>query len=554
MKNRLRVLKLPTYLVTLLLLLSAGLVSPENSMAASLSTTRLGGADRVNTAVQISKYGWPNNDSGVAIIVRDDSFPDALAGTPLAYMFNAPILLTNKDTLSPDTESELDRLNPKTILILGSYGAVSQNIENHLKSKYTQDVRRLGGVDRYDTAAKIAEYMKQETGGSTEAVVAYGENFPDALAVSSLAGHNQIPILLTQTNSLPNSTQHALNDLGVTQTLVVGGTGVISDKVLQQLPGSTRVAGSNRYETAGIIASMTELSLPKISKTLYIATGESFPDALAGAALACQNGDPILLVDPNMSNPTVINFLQEYRNSIQQVVVLGGPGAVPPSSVDKINGYVQNGCSYAPTLTSPGGQYIVAANSFSLAWKSIPGATMYSYLVMDMTNQTIVTTRNLDSCNDQIAIPIETAHKYKIKVAAQVNGNLYWGTSVDVQAINLYSKTPTLTSPTPRSLNTVNAGNDVILQWTAADPVFTTYKVVVKDNTSGTVVFSQYVTGSSATIPGSVLKSNADSGRDYGVAVCVTTGSDRSDPNYRETEPEWGNYDSGMTTLHVITP
>jgi putative cell wall-binding protein len=537
-----------------LILTSMLYFNPLNALASTLSTIRLGGMDRIKTAVQIAENGWPTG-SNVVVLVRDDDFPDALAGTPLAQMFNAPILLTNKGTLSPDTETELNRIQPETIFILGSYGAVSQEIEKKLKFNYTQDVRRLGGVDRYDTAAKIAQYMHQKNGsGYTEAVIAFGENFPDALAISSFAGHDQVPILLTQTHSIPEVTKNTLTDLGVTNTVIVGGPGVIDDIVLSQLPNGVRIAGNNRYETGSVIASIFN----QTPENLYIATGEAFPDALAGAALAAQNGDPILLVDQQLSNNIVINYLQEYRNSIQKVIVLGGIGVIPQSIVDKINGIIQNGFAYAPTITSPS---IQAINHFvsgiphaplTIKWTSIPGASSYSYMIIDMNTGQIVALRNLNDTSTSLSPEIAgtEGHSYKIKAAANINGNPYWGTSYLLNVFDMSKKLPTLVSPKADEIVYTRQGNDVTVTWNPADPNFTTpYKIVLQDKLSEQVLYTQYVEGTMATIPGNLLKSDTTSAHDYVVTICITNGSNKSDPNYFETDTTWS--DKNKTILHV---
>ncbi|WP_425803029.1 cell wall-binding repeat-containing protein [Desulfitobacterium sp. Sab5] len=530
-------------------------LNPLGASASTLSTSRIGGTDRIKTAIQIADNGWSSNSNAV-VLVRDDDFPDALAGTPLAHIFNAPILLTNKNILSPDTETELTKLHPKIIFILGSYGAVSEQIETTLKSNYTQDVRRIGGSDRYDTAAKIAEYMHQQSGSSyTDAVIAYGENFPDALAISSFAGHDQVPILLTQTHSIPEVTKSTLNDLGVTNTVIVGGSGVIDDNVLSQLPHGVRIAGNSRYETASAIASVFQPT----PKNLYIATGEAFPDALAGAALAAKNGDPILLVDPQFSSSVVINYLQEYRNSIQNVIVLGGTGVISQSIADKISGIIQNGFVYAPTITTPTVQainpYVGGAphSPLTIKWTSVPGASLYSLMIIDMNTGSIVAfvnrIENWGAFSPEVAGT--EGHRYKIKVGANVNGNLYWGTSYNLNVIDMSKKLPTLVSPAAGDITNITQGNDVTVTWDPADPNFTTpYKVILQDQLSGQILYSQYVDGTATTIPGSLLKANETSSHDYVITVCITNGSDKSDPNYFETDATWVN--KNRTFLHVM--
>jgi uncharacterized protein YjdB/putative cell wall-binding protein len=297
----------------------------DNTQTLVTTVNRLAGSNRLQTAVQISKQGWPNG-SNVVILSRDDNFPDALAGAPLAHKYDAPILLTNSVSLSTETAQEIDRLKPTKVIILGFTGAVSSGIELQLQAKYT--VERLGGSDRFATAVKIAEAL----GSKGKAVIAYGFNFPDALAISPWAANNNIPILLTDTDTLPSATVSAIQELGVTQTIVVGGTGVISDSVAQKLPSPTRYFGSNRYQTAIAIAK----SLGSDTSTLFVATGDNFPDALTGSALAGRTGSAMVLVDATLSEPKVIDFLTSIKGRVLNIDVLGSTGVVPTSVVDKI--------------------------------------------------------------------------------------------------------------------------------------------------------------------------------------------------------------------------
>lgn len=287
---------------------------------------RIDGDDRTETAVEVSKEGWPNG-AEAAILARDDDFPDALAGVPLSKKIDAPILLTNKEILSPATETELERLKAKTVYILGGPGAVSQGIESYLRNKGLE-VIRIGGIDRFETAALIA----QKLGYRGRAVVTYGYDFPDTLAISPWAASNSIPILLTQKDQLPAVTQEALSSLLVTETFVIGGSGVVSDQVANMLPVATRYAGANRYLTN---LSILE-NLSGGSFTLCLATGTDFPDALVGSALAAKTNSSIILVDETLSEPQVREFLSKHKQEIKIRYVFGGSGAVSDQVLDII--------------------------------------------------------------------------------------------------------------------------------------------------------------------------------------------------------------------------
>ncbi|SHI29589.1 cell wall-binding repeat-containing protein [Desulfosporosinus lacus] len=286
---------------------------------------RLAGQTKLDTAVAISEEGW-NFGALSAVIVNENAYADALPGSVLAAAFNAPILLTEVNTLPSSTNNELKRLNPKTIYILGGTGVVSSKVEQQLRDKY-ENVIRIGGYDQYETAAEIAGYLSENNLVSPgKAVIAYGENFPDALSVSPLAANQHIPILLTRTHNLPIYTQNALNDLQVKETTIVGGSAVIGPEVEEQLPGVRRFYGDTKYDTAIEVARGMNANIA----TVFVATGENFSDALAGSVLAARTNSPILLVNQDLSFSTNDLLLTNQRK-IGGVMALGGQAVVSDS-------------------------------------------------------------------------------------------------------------------------------------------------------------------------------------------------------------------------------
>jgi len=159
-------------------------------------------------------------------------------------------------------------------------------------------VDRVAGATRYGTAAAVATEAYED--GADCVLIATGEGFADALAASGLAGSEGCPILLVQQNSIPEETSAAIDDLGASSATIVGGTAAVSQEVEDSLSddlGLTvdRVAGTNRYETAGEVAD----AIGSTSGTVIIASGEVAADALAAGPIAANLGAPILLVTTN---------------------------------------------------------------------------------------------------------------------------------------------------------------------------------------------------------------------------------------------------------------
>lgn len=291
---------------------------------------RLSGIDRYNTAAAISRRGWPVG-ADAAVLVNGTSFADALAGTPLAYAQDAPVLLTDPYELSDAAADELYRLGVKKVYILGGTGAVSKNVEDAVRSMGIS-VSRIWGSDRYKTAVEIGQYIQRK---SSTALIATGYNFADALAAAPFCAAEGIPILFTDKDDLNADTRAALKAWGITDVLITGGAGAVPLAAEYEINAmgiqTKRLAGPDRYATAIEIANY-------FGKTgfseIMLATGGNFPDALSGAAFAAQRGMPVILVPPGGIKDEVVDYAAQSR--LARVYVAGGTGAVSNASLKAV--------------------------------------------------------------------------------------------------------------------------------------------------------------------------------------------------------------------------
>lgn len=284
---------------------------------------RISGSDRFRTAIAISKEGWRRADT--VLVARSDTFPDALAGVPLAIQENAPILLTKPNELNDATLQEIKRLGAKKVIVLGGPEAISDKVLKEIVRNVKAIVTRIDGNDRFETAAKIAGNLEDTT---NTAFIAYGYNFPDALAASYYAAKNGFPILLTASDKLPYQTQKALNQ--IENTIVVGGEKVINNEVVKQLPNPKRIDGMHRYDTAYQLFSEFNGNPKKV----MLANGESFSDALTGAVLAVKKDAPLLLTESNRVPYAVKSVFN--NNDIRQFTVLGGEQVISKKIINEL--------------------------------------------------------------------------------------------------------------------------------------------------------------------------------------------------------------------------
>ena len=222
---------------------------------------------------------------------------------------------------------------------------------------------RLAGATRYGTAAAIAGDEAFAT--PSHVIIATGENFPDALAASTLSGaRGEAPILLTETARLTQETSAGLDSLrakGVNSATIVGGTQAVSQATQTAIAAKgftvTRVAGTDRYETASAIATAADAIQDSGSvggqKTALVATGLNFPDALAGGPAAVANDLPLLLVNQGVPASTRAT-LQSL--GITRVIILGGTAAVSEAVATELGTIVGT----APTRLAGTDRYLTA--------------------------------------------------------------------------------------------------------------------------------------------------------------------------------------------------
>jgi putative cell wall-binding protein len=195
------------------------------------ATYRLAGADRFATAAAISRAAFaPGVDT--AFIATGANFPDALAGAPASAALGGPLLLVSATSTPAATRTELGRLKPKRIVILGGPAVVSATVAGQLDAYTTGPVSRWSGANRYATAATIAVQAFPSAG---TAFIASGLGFPDALAGGPSAGAFLGPLVLTAPTTLPDPSRQQLLRLKPVRIFVLGGRSVVSDTVLNQV-------------------------------------------------------------------------------------------------------------------------------------------------------------------------------------------------------------------------------------------------------------------------------------------------------------------------------
>ncbi|MDI6843050.1 MAG: cell wall-binding repeat-containing protein [Anaerosomatales bacterium] len=304
-----------------------------------LGSASVAGATRIATAIEASKLAFPQGAPAV-VIATARNWPDALGGSALAGAAGGPVLLTEPSALPAEVAAEVARLGAAKAYIVGGTGAVSSAVETDLAGLGVS-VERVAGKDRYATARAIAAEVVALQGPAYDgrAFLATGANFPDALGAGPLAAAKGRPIyLVNPTVGADAALITAMKAAGVTDVVVLGGTGAVPDPVKAAIasgvPCSTdRWWGQDRYATAAEVAKKSaEAGLSW--NGAGIATGENFPDALSAGASLGRLGSVLLLTKTaSLPDPTRA-ALAANKAAIARIRFFGGTGAVSQSVRD----------------------------------------------------------------------------------------------------------------------------------------------------------------------------------------------------------------------------
>ncbi|MDO9107785.1 MAG: cell wall-binding repeat-containing protein [Coriobacteriia bacterium] len=303
------------------------------------------GQSRYETCVQSSWVAFPRaGDAGAVVLATGENWPDALGGAALAGAVDGPVLLTLPDTLPEVIRAEIDRLDVSKVYLLGGGSSVATAVADAVDAIPGVTVQRIGGTDRWDTAALVASETRTRLLAAGRAVdgvyVAPGADFPDALAASPAAYTSGRPILLSAQSALPTRTAEAMGELGVDRAWIIGGMSAVGATATAQIEALDitvqRISGANRYETALALAQHSQ-GLGLSWRNLGIATGLSYADALAGGVAQGATGSMLLLTHPGSLNAGVAGQLAARRTSIVKVRCFGGTAAVSDAARAQID-------------------------------------------------------------------------------------------------------------------------------------------------------------------------------------------------------------------------
>ena len=290
---------------------------------------RLSGDNRYETSVEVSEKNFKSADT--VVLASGQNIADALVASSYADIEEAPILLTNKNSISDEVLDEIERLKADKVVIVGGQSSVSSSVESRLKKEDIK-VTRISGSDRFDTSDKLSQEVSRLSKKSSQAILVNGYKNIDALSVSSLATKEELPILLNGRNALNMSVKNRLKQMNVNKVYIIGGNNSISSDVEKELKrmqiSVVRLSGTDRYETSANIAKYAYKDFDEA----IIASGENPVDALAASTLTGKKEAPILLTNRNKIPKSIKKIIEDM--DIGKITIVGGESSITDNVMD----------------------------------------------------------------------------------------------------------------------------------------------------------------------------------------------------------------------------
>jgi putative cell wall-binding protein len=320
------------------------------SVRSTKQVTRIGGADRYEVSYGAAKEAFPQWKGIRHVVVAsgvERAMADPLAASGLCGLYDAPLLLVRADwpgrlpAATSRAMAEIAAANPGVrikIHVVGGPATVPASVLKLLGRVpgFDSAVDRIGGLDRYAVAAGIAARMRSVLGPSypRRALFACGSSpayFYDALAASTIAQRNHMPLLLVKPGSVPAVTRSAAQYY--TSRMVIGSNAAVSPAVAWSLRAS-RIGGANRYEVAVNVADWAiDQGMLRVER---VGISNRLADALTGGAAIGGLDGPLPLTDSGTLAPATAAWLAKHKATIKRVYIIGGEASVSPATLDAV--------------------------------------------------------------------------------------------------------------------------------------------------------------------------------------------------------------------------
>ena len=200
--------------------ISKSVESELGNIGSVSSVKRISGSDRYSTSSEVFNKSGKKD----VVVASGQNFPDALASAGL--LNESGLLLTRKNSIPEKVAAEIKK-SENDIKIIGGKGSVGTGFYKELGNK---GYEVISGKDRYETSVRIADKLESDA-----VIIASGENFPDALAASTLSQKIKAPVLLVSKYRISDGVADYIRNRGIKKAVILGGENTIAPSTAENV-------------------------------------------------------------------------------------------------------------------------------------------------------------------------------------------------------------------------------------------------------------------------------------------------------------------------------
>ncbi len=427
---------------TLALVGFAGPALADVNLRTAINTS---GSSPETSASLLSQSVYPDGAATVVITPSDNSSL-SMSAAVLAAAYDAPLLVTPGTGLSSTTATELARLKPTKVFLVGLSSTLVAAVTTAVSGLTAADVTVLTGATSYDTAAVVAAAVKAKLGSVQRVVIVPGDSYAAGMAALPLAAAKGWPVLLTPAaGPFPQASGDAITSLGATSGIIVGTNvtpGNPGFTVTQRIIGTANATDDpdGRYDACIRLAEYAVAQGWLDWGTVAVTNGTSYQEAGILAAWTAQSNGLLVLSGSSALPAVSVTALQDHGTAIASLQTMDLGWAVY-RQIKALNATKVTSLSTTTGPATGGNQIVVRGTGFNTADVVRIGKTNVptgDWRVDSDTQITITSAppgQTINSSSQFAAGPSEVLIKNYWGWSRSTAADLYWYTAANSLAI-----------------------------------------------------------------------------------------------------------------------
>lgn len=282
----------------------------------------------VANAIKLSTNTYSSGAETV-VLTCSDNYYQSVSSSVLAAAYDAPLLLTSSASLTADVSSELTRLKPTKVFLVGLPSGIAASVKAVLPQLTgTDQITSILGADCYETAALVSAEVEEKVGAVTRVVLVPSDSSGYGATAVAIAAGKGWPVLLTPSaGPVPDSTVAAIQSLGATSAVIVGTQvtpAIAGFTVAKRIVGTPTVTDPyGVYDVSNKLAVYAyQQGWTSFSNTVLVGGSDSTGGLLMAAHVGQSGGTLLLTTTASLWSGTLAT-LKTYGDRVSQVEFMG---------------------------------------------------------------------------------------------------------------------------------------------------------------------------------------------------------------------------------------